>query len=139
MIGGVPAYCRDAEASVLGAILSAGGCEVRAGHRILERARAAGLTADSFWFPSHAALFAILEQRAAEGLALDSVSIAAAIEDEAWRRLGSLAELALTGSVDVEVLRGRLEMLAASVTAFSNVEAHAAIVVERARRREAAA
>jgi cytosine/adenosine deaminase-related metal-dependent hydrolase len=62
------------------------------------------------------------------------VSIAAAIEDEAYRKLGPLAELALTEAVNAEILRTKLEMLAAGVTAFSNVESHAAIVVERARR-----
>jgi replicative DNA helicase len=62
----VPPYDRDAELSVLGCILSAGSYSPKAGQRILERVRATGIAAHSFWFPSHAALYAILEQRAGE-------------------------------------------------------------------------
>jgi len=135
----LPLYNRDAELAVLGCILSAGSYRPKAGRRILERVRAVGLTVSVFWFPSNAALFAILERRAGEALALDAVSIAAEIEDEAYRKLGPLAELALTEAVNVEILRAKLEMLAAGVTAFGNVESHARIVVARAKQREEAA
>lgn len=131
-----PPYNRDAELSVLGCILSAGSYSPNAGRRIVERVRATGITPASFWFPTHAALYAILEHRADEALALDPVSVAAAIEEEAWRRLAGLAELAaLADTIDVEILRAKLEMLAAAVTAFGNVESHATIVVKQARRR----
>lgn len=135
----VPAFNRAAEESVLGAILNAGAYSPVAGKRIVDRVRQTGLVADDFWIPSHSALYGILVRRADARLPLDAVSIAAEIEEQAFRALGSLAELALTHSVNVEVLRGRLECFAAGITAFSNVAHHAAIVVRNARRREAAA
>lgn len=132
-------YNRDAELAVLGCILSAGGYSPEAGRRILARVRGRGLVAADFWLQSNGVLYAVLERRADEGLTLDAISVADDIENEAWKRLGNLADLAHTNAVNTEILRGRLEMLAAAVTAFGNCEAYADIVVRQARKRERSA
>jgi replicative DNA helicase len=120
--GSVASHNLEAEESVLGGILSAASRGCGAGHRLLDRVVATGLLPQDFYLASHSDLFAALVRLREEGIPLDPVSVADALD-----RFGAEAQT-----------RGRLVRLAYAVSAFSNVEHHAGIVARHARtRREA--
>ena len=125
-------FDRDAERNVIGGILSAAAYGPDAGRRIFDRARAAGVTAESFYSHSLGAIWTELERLREAEIALDAVTVSAQIERRAEERMGVIGELL---AFDVADLRARLHELAHEVTAFSNVEHHAAIVVREAERR----
>jgi replicative DNA helicase len=106
---------------VLGAILAAGSLGLEPGHRLLDRVVRTGLLPIDFYVRSHGELFAGLVRLRGEGIPLDPVSVADALD-----RTSAEAET-----------RGRLVRLAYCVTAFGTVEHHARIVARCARERRA--
>jgi replicative DNA helicase len=125
-----------AERSVLGAILSAGAYGRDAGWRVLARVESTGLHAGHFYLGTHAALFRELQVMRDEGLPLDPLSVSSQLEQRAIDSIGPVAGLI---DFDVASLRGRLHQLGHEVTAFSNVEHHARIVLRESLRRPEAA
>jgi hypothetical protein len=125
-------FDRDAERTVVGAVLLAGSLGPETGWAIFDRAAAVGVVADAFYSYSLGALWSELARLREARVSLDALTVSAQIEREAEERVGPLGELLIFDAAD---LRGRLHELAHEVTAFSNVEHHGRIVVREAERR----
>jgi replicative DNA helicase len=127
-----PRFDRDAERSVVGAVVSAASYSVEGGWRILDRARGAGVRSDSFYSFSLGAIWAQLESLREADVALDPITVGAEIERHAEERVGPIGELL---DFDVSTIRARLHELAHEVTSFGSIEHWAQIVVREAERR----
>lgn len=114
----------DPEVALLGALLDAGDRGLEMGHRVIDRALAAGLRAEYLVRPEHAALFELLVERREQGEPTSPAAIADELERQARAALGALAPLAgdLWRGVLAENARGRLGWLLVQGCAFSQVE-----------------
>lgn len=110
----------EAEADVLGAILSAASYSADAGHRVYRRAEAAGLDPAHFGAASFVVLYATIGRMVGANVPVDAVSVAAELDRD---------------HADPHIIQ-RLRVLAASVPAFNAIERHASIVIDAAIRRE---
>lgn len=110
----------EAEAEVLGAILSAASYSAEAGHKIYRRAEAAGLDPAHFGAASYVVLYSTIGRMVEANVPVDAVSVAAELDRD---------------HADPHVIQ-RLRVLAASVPAFNAIEHHASIVIDAAVRRE---
>ncbi len=113
-------WAEEAEASVIGAILSAASYDVEAGHRIYRRAEKAGLDPAHFGLASFVVLFSTIGRMVEANTPVDAVSVAAELDKD---------------HVDARIV-GRLRYLASTVPAFNAIEHHSRIVIEAATRRE---
>lgn len=110
----------EAERAVLTTVLGAACLDVEAGHRVVRRARAAGLGPEHFAVASHAHLWATIERLVDANAPVDPVSVAAELDRD---------------HADPHVV-GRLRVLACDVAPFGATERYVRIVVDAALRRE---
>ncbi len=120
----------EAERDVVGAAMLAGLVDFDAGHRIVDRARAAGLCPEHFYATSIAFMWSsIVELRDSEQ-PVDPLAVAHELERRALANV-------VAGVIDVDwtSLRGRLLELAHEVVAVNTIEHRAGLVVGAARNR----
>jgi replicative DNA helicase len=114
-----PRFSRDAERSVLGAILNAHALDEHAGRKTTERILRTGLTAGDFYYTSHGALFGVIVDMHRRRLQCDPLSVALELEAETHRRLRGLGSFA---DLDIDRVRGHLVHLATETISFTRAE-----------------